>query len=579
MDILNPIFTEKTECQDCYKCVRECPVKAIKIENGHAEVIKEQCIYCGHCVEICPSGAKRVRNDLGRVKQLLKLKERVIVSLAPSYISEFNEYSCAQIIYVIKKLGFFGVSETALGAQEVSASSAELVKSSKGRIFISSACPTVVEYLSKYKPLQSYYITNLLSPVLAHCKLLKREYGDDIGVVFIGPCISKKRESDAHQELLDVAITFEDLRAWIAESGIKPNLLPEDVNEGFIPEQALEGALYPIDGGMVAGIKANCSVNDACFMVFSGIGNIENALQDIEKMNVPKNIFLELLSCEGGCVNGPKACSKTATAMKRLNVIDNAAYPDKEIPRKPTVDITDQIKAQPIDLKEFDESEMRAILKTIGKYSIKDELNCGGCGYDSCRDFARALLDGKAEHTMCVSYMRKLAQNKANALIKSMPSGVVIVNDNLKIIECNRNFARLFGTEIEMIYDAAPGLEGMPLDRILPFTNLFQHVLETGEDIVNRNVNTKNAVLNASIVTVDKHRIIGGIFQDVTEPSVRKQQIVNKTKQVIRKNLQTVQKIAYLLGENAAETEVILNSITDSFFAKPTDDETDTKND
>ncbi len=573
MDYLNPIFTEKAECQDCYKCVRECPVKAIKVENGQAEVIQDRCIYCGHCVEICPSGAKRVRNDVGRVKHVLKLKEKVIVSIAPSYVSEFPDIRPEQLIHAIKKLGFYGVSETALGAQEVSASSAELIKKSKGKVFISSACPSVVEFLKKYQPLHAYHVTNMLSPLLSHCKMLKREYGDDIGVVFIGPCISKKRESDSHQELLDVAITFNDLRDWFKYEQIDPAKEDTDSEDGFIPECAFEGSLYPIDGGMIAGIKADCTVKDACFMAFSGIEQIKNAIEGLDTLNSPHNIFIELLACEGGCVNGPQACKKTATALKRFNVISNTEYPEKEIPRKPSVDIHEDIQYKPVVKKEFNETEIREQLKTIGKEKPEDELNCGGCGYDSCREFAQAMLEGKAERTMCLSYMRKLAQNKANALMQTMPSGVVIVDEDLKIIECNKNFASLFGPEVEMVYDAAPGMKGAELKKIINFDKMFKNVLETGNEIVNKDINIRNTVLNVSIFTIEPNRIVGGILHDITEPAIRKTQIINKTQQVIRKNLQTVQKIAYLLGENAAESEVILNSIIDSFFPESVDDE------
>jgi len=577
MDCLNPIFTEKTECQDCYKCVRECPVKAIKVEDGHAEVIQEKCIYCGHCVEVCPSGAKRVRNDLGRVKQLLKLKEKVIVSIAPSYLSEFTDIKTPVLVHLIKRLGFYGVSETALGAQEVSANSAELIKNNSKKIFISSACPSIVEYLKKYQPDHSYKVTNLLSPLLSHCKMLKKEYGDDIGVVFIGPCISKKREADSHRDLLDVAITFKDLREWIEDEKIDLNQIKTDDTDCFIPEQALEGTLYPIDGGMIAGIKADCSVKDACFMSFSGINQIKSVLKDLDTIDTPQNIFIELLSCEGGCVNGPQACNKTATALKRFNVISNTEYPDKEIPRKPSVDIHEDIKMDPIEPKKFSDTEIKEVLRNIGKHSKKDELNCGGCGYDSCRDFAQALLEGNAERTMCLSYMQKLAQNKANALIKTMPAGVVIVDEDLNIIECNKNFASLFGKEIELVYDASPGLQGADLKKIIKFDKLFTSVLETGNDIVNKDINIKNTVFNVSIFTIETNRIVGGIIQDVTEPAVRKTQIIKKTQEVIRKNLQTVQQIAYLLGENAAESEVILNSIISSFFPKSVDDVEDKK--
>ncbi len=572
MNFLNPIYTEKAECQDCYKCVRECPVKAIKIESGHAEVMKDRCVYCGHCVEVCPVGAKRVRDDLSRVKQLLKFKDKVIVSLAPSFVSDFADISSAQMIHALRKLGFYGVSETSLGAQNVSACVAVMLSKENGKVYVSSACPTVVEYIKKYQPELSGYVTKLLSPLLAHCKILRKLYGEDIGVVFVGPCISKKREADTHQNLLDVVITFEDLRRWFEEENINPAHMIETVDDVFIPRLSKEGALYPIDGGMIAGIKANCSTKEATFMAFSGIKNIKSALSDLDQLDLNNNIFIEMLSCEGGCINGPKTRKRSSTALKRCKIINYSEYPEDEIPRQPEVDINEDIQINTIEVKEYTDEELRAVLRAIGKFTLKDELNCSACGYDTCKEFARAFLDGKAEKTMCVSYMRKLAHNKANALIKAMPSGVVIVDENLRIIECNHNFAKLFGKDVEMIYDAKPGMEGASLQKILPFYNIFQVVLETGKELLNKPVRHKSSILNITIFSIEKHSIVGAVIQDITVPSVRKEQVINKTQQVIRKNLETVQKIAYLLGENASETEVILNSVAESFLPSHIDE-------
>lgn len=572
MDYLKPIFTEKADCQDCYKCVRTCPVKAIKIENGGAMVMHDRCILCGGCVEVCPAGAKKVRDDIGKVKHLFQLKEKVIVSLAPSYISEFTGITQTKIISALKQLGFYGVSETALGAQEVSANCTELLNQNKNKIFISSACPTVVEYIKKYQPEISDYIIDFYSPLQAHCKLLRKTFGNEIGIVFIGPCISKKKEADSTPELLDAALTFEDFKTWLDEENITFDESNNDEENSFIPSRAEEGGLYPVDGGMISGIKANLPVLNNEFMTFSGISNIKNALKDIENLDLKSNLYLELLACEGGCINGPKTSSRCSTAAKRLSILNNVQYEQSSIPRKPSISIETKWEELPIQKVNFTKAQINEILFEIGKNGSKDELNCAGCGYNTCRDFAVSLLEGKSEKTMCVTYMRQLAQKKANALIKTMPSGIVIVDDKLKIIECNRNFAKLMGEETEMLFDVRPGLEGAILQRVIPFYKLFQNVLETGEDIIGKEINYNDTVMLFSIFTIEKHRYVGGIFRDITEPWVRKEQIINKAKEVIRKNLATVQKIAYILGENASETEVTLNSIIESFSTDKIDD-------
>jgi uncharacterized Fe-S cluster-containing protein len=359
------------------------------------------------------------------------------------------------------------------------------------------------------------------------------------------------------------------LKKWLSDEKIILNELIPDKNDVFIPEISKEGALYPIDGGMIAGIKSNCNVYETDFMAISGINNIRNALDDINKINLKKNLFIEILACEGGCVNGPLSEKKTGTIKKRYDIIENSEYPKEQIPRKPLLNIEDKYAVKVPLKKEYTEKEIDKVLRSIGKYTEKDELNCSGCGYDSCREFAKALLDGKAEKMMCVSYMRNLAQKKANALLKSMPSGVVIVDYNLKLVECNFNFAKIIDKELEKMYELKPGLEGADLTKIVPFSDLFRKVLSSGKDILNKEIRFKKTVLFASIFNIEDNMFVGGIIQDITEPSIKKEQVVKKARQVIKKNLSTVQKIAYLLGENAADSEVTLNSIIDLFSSEP----------
>lgn len=568
MDSIQPIFTKPAQCQDCYKCLRQCSVKAIKIHEGHARIEPDLCVGCGHCVKVCPVEAKVVRSDVERAKMLLEVKGKVVVSLAPSYITEFVDCSTEQIIAAIKKLGFFGVSETALGAQDLSAAVGEEIEKNKRRIYISSACPTVVELTKKYYPQYADCVMDMHSPVLVHCKLLRREYGDDIGVVFVGPCIAKKTESDLNNDLMNVTLTFAELRKWLGDAGIDPKTIDVDYEDAFIPKPAEEGAMYPIDGGMIAGIKANCAVNNIRFMSFSGIKNIQKVLSDLDKIEIDGPLFIELLACEGGCVNGPVSKTDSSTALKRYKIIENTEYNDVDIPRKPSVDVNARWEIPPVKQQSYDEEQIRDALEKIGKYNSDDELNCGGCGYDSCRQFAEAMLDGRAESNMCLGYMRQLAHKKAAALLRSMPSGVVIVDNNLEIAECNQKFAEILGRDNLLAYQAKPGMEGAKLEKVLNFHQIFRDVLRNVADI-EKDVKLENVILQVSVFTIEPGRLVGGIIRDITEPSVQKERIIEKAKEVIEKNLSTVQKIAYLLGENAAESEVILNSIVKSFMAEP----------
>jgi iron only hydrogenase large subunit-like protein len=571
MERRNPIYTQERECQDCHKCIRECPVKAIRVEDGYARVVPELCIMCGNCVLACPSSAKRVRDDLPTAKDLLKSGRKVVVSLAPSFVAQFSGVRPAQLIYALKKLGFFAVSETALGAQQVSASIFELMRSEPKQIWISSACPVVVDFIGKYHPECQPHVFGVLSPLLTHCKMLRARYGDEIAIVFIGPCIAKKTEAEQHPELLDAVLTFEDLEHWLDEEGIQLNEIAETTEDRFQPEEAQEGALYPIDGGMVPGVAGKSEVNSSQFMSFSGLSNVEQALKGIAEWKPEHNIFFELTACAGSCVNGPKAGRNSSVARRRYDIL-HYAKPAAELPRKLSLRIDQPYVASPVARNEYSELQLQEALRTVGKYSAEDELNCGGCGYDSCRDFAHALIARNAERMMCATYTRKLAQKKANALLQKMPSAVVIVDEDLKIIQCNSNFVHLFADDVEQSKD----LEGSALDAVIPFSYLFRRVLESDEDIVGHDIRYQRSILNTSIFTIEPHSVMCGIFQDITKPIFQKEQIIGRAREVIQKNLKTVQQIAFLLGENAADSEIILNSIVRSFSPEEVDDN-DTK--
>jgi iron only hydrogenase large subunit-like protein len=566
MERRNPIYTQQRECQDCHKCIRECPVKAIRVEDGYASVVPELCIMCGNCVLACPSSAKRVRDDLPSVKTLLKSGRKVIASLAPSFVAQFSGVRPEQLIHALKELGFHAASETALGAQQVSASIFALMRSEPKQIWISSACPVVVDFIGKYHPECQPHVFGVLSPLLTHCKMLRAHYGDDIAIVFIGPCIAKKTEAEQHPELLDAVLTFEDLDHWLDEEGIHLDKIAVTPEDRFQPNEAEEGALYPIDGGMMPGAAGNHDFNSSQFMAFSGLSNVEQALKGISEWKPEHNIFFELTACAGSCVNGPKAGRNTSVARRRYDIL-HYAKPAGEFPRKLSLGIERNYSASPVARNEYSDQQLQEALRTVGKYSAEDELNCGGCGYDSCRDFAHALIAHNAERMMCATYTRKLAQKKANALLKKMPSAVVIVDENLKIIECNLNFAHLFAADVEQSKD----LEGSTLDAVIPFSYLFRRVLESDEDIVGHDIRYQRSILNTSIFTIEPHSVMCGIFQDITKPIFQKEQIIGRAREVIQKNLKTVQQIAYLLGENAADSEIILNSIVRSFSPEEVD--------
>jgi iron only hydrogenase large subunit-like protein len=559
MNAENPIYTEKTECQDCYRCVRSCPVKAIQVREGHASVVPDACIQCGRCTAVCSVGAKKVRDDLPIVRTMIASGKPVYASLAPSFRAEFPDIPEGQLIACFKRLGFTGISETALGAQEVSAACAELLAEGKKQVYISTACPAVVRLVERYFPQYIPNLTHLMSPVQAHCRILRDTYGEDIKVVLLSPCIAKKSETG---DGLDAAITFADLRRWLNEEAIEVT----DETVDFVPRRAEEGGWYPVEGGMNDGIRHHRELPDAKFITVSGVEATIAALTDLNQ--VRGTVFLEALACEGGCINGPQASRKGATVLKRTEVLDATPLSMETTARKHEHNIARAFRPAAIHSTTHTPAEIAHALLRIGKKRREDELNCGGCGYNSCRDFAAALLEDRAETSMCVSHLRKLAQNKATALITAMPNGVVIVDDQLRIVECNPRFVELVGGDASAVYEVNPDLEGAYLERLVPFTAPFRKVLNDGSDLLAQDITHQDRVIRLTVFTVEPHHTVGGVLQDITEPVIQREQIIQKAGEVMKKNLTTVQQIAFLLGENAADSEVLLNSIIESFSKK-----------
>ncbi len=570
------VWTEKNNCQDCYRCLRECTVKAIKIEDASASIINELCISCGHCAQICPSGAKKTRNDVPDVLKLLRSGKKVILSLAPSYISEFPDISTSQLISAIKTAGFFGVSETALGAEKAAAESKKWLDNQPLGVFIGSSCPSAVEYIGKYFPQYTSMIAPVHSPMVCHGTMLKAYYGNDVHVVFAGPCFAKKTESDLYGDRVDYAITFIGLKKLLDSFGIDPQFCEPTNDDVFIPHSSKIGDLFPIDGGMLMNMRNDTSATDIAYMGFSGIHEIRNIMRDIEHLQVNRKLFLELMICDGGCIQGPARLNSRSVASKRLKVIANNA----EKIQTPHIEEFDKIAGNIDTSRSFDyiqipvtevfsDEDIKQSLANLNKFSERDELNCGGCGYEDCRTFAAALLSGVAERQMCVAYMRGVANDKASVLLQKIPSGVVMVDDDLRIVDCNAKFAELCGEEIEQIYDADPGMHGADLRKIIHSHKFFSTVLETGIDIVEQDIRDEGLFYNLSVITIQKHKLVLGLVQNMREPQVQKELVLNRTRDVILENMKVVQKIAYLLGENASYTETMLNSILESHDNHP----------
>ena len=563
----HPVYTLTNECKDCYKCVRHCPVKAIKIENDHASVIPEKCISCGHCVQICPSNAKCVRTDIEKVKNLFTAQKDVYVSLAPSWRAVF-ENSAKKMIAILKSLGFKDVSETALGAQEVSVQDAKVLNSMDKGLLISSACPVIVEYIKLYKPEFSKYITPIGSPAKTHARMLKDLYGEDIAVVFIGPCIGKKNESDENDGLIDAAITFEELKFWITDEIGDISEIKKENDFEFVSHSAYEGTLYPINGGMNETIRKIGIKPEVQLMEICTISAFEKALDNLDPEKLSMPVFVEALACESGCVTGPCIASKKAS----INSISDVMYKVKvrdEIPKEPKTVVQCDYIPKNIEKSKYTLEQIQNTLKKIGKHSEEDELNCGGCGYSSCRELAIALLDGVAETSMCVSYMRKIAMRKAAAMLRCMPSAIVMVDNKMNILEANDSFMKMFAGDMYDIFKSRPdGMTGASIERIVDFSDIFAVILKTGKDLHKEHYPVNGRLYDISAFTIEKNEIVGAVITDVTQIETNREKISEKAREVISKNISIVQEIACLLGEHMVETETLLNSIANDYDDK-----------
>ena len=558
-----PVYTTENECQDCYKCVRHCPVKAIRIVDGKASVIPEACVACGECVKVCPAHAKKIRSDLARLKELVESGKTLYASVAPSFAGYFKGATIGQIAAALKAAGFAGASETAHGAEAVSAHVAKLLAETDSPLVISSACPAAVDMVRKYLPAYAEFISPLPSPVRAHCRMLKEKYGGGAKVVFFGPCAAKKNESDAHPDELALAVLFPALAQFLEEKGIR---FGEEAEPALGPAE--EGRFYSVEGGMNDTLRDGGT--DVRYVSVSGLEDFRRMLEDFDPAEFKRNpgrfarkIFIEVLACPGGCVNGP-AMPRGASGLATLFATDATAPIRASSGRCFSHCGTSAYPAAAVVDDEPDEAAIAGALARVGKTAKADEINCGACGYNSCREFAKALLAGKAEEAMCHIYLKKNFQRTSNALIKYIPAGVVIVDAKGLIVECNRLFAEMAGALEE--FDALGNLDGIGMDRFMPdFAELFAGATAHGSEIVKYRQPWKDRIVTISVFPISVGKFAGAVVQDVTKNEGRREEIAAKARDVIRKNVYTVQQVARLFGEHIAETEIMLNEIAGAY--------------
>lgn len=561
------IYTEKINCQDCYKCIKVCPVKSIKVSDFSASVIKNDCVYCGKCVNACPSGAKRYRQEGGDILDWAEQGLPMIACLAPSFISDFNDVEFSALLKSLYCLGFTGVSETALGADLVARKTNEYLLSSGTDKVIATCCPTVVNYIKVYKPEYEKYLAPIVSPMIAHARLLRGCGYIAEKLVFIGPCLSKKQESDLYEDEIDAVITFNEFRNLLDDQGVYfSDMEKVTLPEGFVIGASDRAGLFPVDSGMISTMCKDVEPVDANYMCFSGMNQVMEVCSEMSSWKPSKRVFIELMACDGGCVKGPATSKEQGIAAKRnklLTEYDIFKRSGLALPL-PSVDVDLSNEKYKIPYKincTYSEQEIQQMLHSMGKLTKADELNCSGCGYDNCRAYAIAMLDGKAEREMCISQMRKEAQNKASILLRKMPYGVVLTDENLKVVDANEKFISMGGEELAMITEALGGLAGADLRKIVPYHGYFSAVIANGAQTSEFDIREEGANLRLSIISIQPNKLLCGIVQNMDDSALMKEIISEKIEEVIRQNAESVQRIAYILGESASFTESVLKSV------------------
>ncbi len=398
------VYTIKELCRTCYTCVRECPAKAIRIVGGQAEVIDERCIACGNCTKVCSQGAKVFLNTTDRVVKLLETDQKVAAIIAPSFPAEFSDIPDHHVLTgMIKALGFEYVAEVSFGADLVADRYKKLVSESKN-FYISSDCPSIVNYIKFYHPSLVDSLAPIVSPMVAMSRVVREKYGKDTRIVFIGPCIAKKAESTE----IDEAITFTELRDMLSDNGITPdNCIPVDFDQPV----GGRGAIFPVARGLLQTAKISDNAITGNIIAAEGRIDFQGALKEFEA-GLIKNQHMELLCCEG-CIMGP-GLSKNGKQYNRRSLVSSYANSkmqnidsdswQKSFEEFSELDLSFRHRHEDPLIETLEEEDVRDILIKMGKKTKKDQLDCGACGYESCVEHAIAIKKGLAEVEMCLPY-------------------------------------------------------------------------------------------------------------------------------------------------------------------------------
>jgi PAS domain-containing protein len=535
-------------------------VKAIRVHDGQAQVVAERCIACGTCIRECPQKAKAYRNDVAEAARLLAESRRVVASVAPSYAGLFEPWQRKRLPSALRRLGFAYVAETAVAAAEVAKAGAAYVHEHPNRSHVWASCPAVVHYLRHYRPKAAALLSPLASPMLAHARWLRQRLGGDIRVVFIGPCVAKKAEAERadYQGAIDVVLTFEELSEWLAQESITLGAC----EESQFDESAVDALLYPLPDGALktAGILTR-DLGCAAFSA-SGFAEVDHAIDLLGGDGEAR--VLEPLFCAGGCINGPAAATERNVYARKFAVEEYVAGPKGPLKlAAPSPEcLTDRELCVPAPTREdVCESAINEVLAATGKAAREDQLDCGACGYASCREKAIAVVRGMAEPDMCVPRMRRLAEIRTDSILEASPNGILLLDAHFHILSMNPAFRRYFRSGEAML--------GKHISELMdpePFLRL------ASSDEGNVELTVQHArydrVCHQILYRLHEIQQYVGFFVDITErrsdqeklEKLRAQTIV-QAQELLDHQVAIAQQLAQFLGESTAKGEILVENL------------------
>ncbi len=553
----NCLTLKKSNCKNCYKCIRHCPVKAIRFSGNQAHITGNECILCGQCFVVCPQNAKQIVDETEKVRMFLQNGSQVFVSLAPSFVANYDGVGINSMREALKKLGFYDVEETAIGATMVKTEYERMLKEDDRDIIITSCCHSINLLVQKYFPNALQYLADVVSPMQAHCLDIKKRY-PEAKTVFIGPCVAKKDEAEYYEGIVDAVLTFEDLTNWLKEENIE---LAQELDT----DEHSRARFFPTTGGVLKTMAQDAP--GYTYLALDGVENCANALRDIEKGKIHK-CFIEMSACVGSCMGGPvmEKTHRTSPVKDYIAIANYAGEKDFEVAQPKVAELKKHFEYIERRVQQPTESEIYSALRQMGKFKPADELNCGSCGYDTCREKAIAICQGKAEISMCLPFLKDKAENFSDIIVKNTTNGLIVLNESLEVQQINEAARRLMNIR------SANDILGDSVVRILDPTD-FVEVLTSEKDIHNKRVylaEYKRYIEQSVVYDKDSHLLLG-IMRDVTAEEKQREkredithQTIEVADKVVDKQMRIVQEIASLLGETAAETKIALAKLKES---------------